>query len=254
MADAASVLRRRALPVAVGLIGARLLPEAPKLLRPTTGFSAFMSSIEQRFGEDSRLAGTIYAAVGLGTAIFVGRSTPLAVATTAALAGKQVRLLAAEVGFALEDGDVAGARDVLPALTAADIVPVDEAEISATVIETLNDKTTDAVVGPVFWGLVAGPPGALGYRAIQKMDDLARSGRVSGRPRFTWAARTIDDVADFVPQKLTTVLRAAASAPNGRDRQRGDLWAEIRTADRVERLLLVGVAGVAVAGIVWRRR
>jgi adenosylcobinamide-phosphate synthase len=60
---------------------------------------------------------------------------------------------------------------------------------------SLAENTVDAVVAPALWAVVAGAPGALGYRAVNTMDAMVghRSVRYA---RFGWASARLDDVAN----------------------------------------------------------
>ena len=64
------------------------------------------------------------------------------------------------------------------------------------------------MVAPACWAVLAGAGGALGYRAVNTLD--ARVGHRSARyERFGWASARLDDLANFVPARLTAVLVAA---------------------------------------------
>jgi adenosylcobinamide-phosphate synthase len=57
----------------------------------------------------------------------------------------------------------------------------------------------------VFWGALFGLPGILGYKAINTLDSMI--GHHNERHEaFGWAAARIDDVANFIPARLTGFL------------------------------------------------
>ena len=73
----------------------------------------------------------------------------------------------------------------------------------------MAENTTDAVVAPVCWALVAGAPGALGYRAVNTLDAMV--GHHSDRyEHYGWASARLDDVANWVPGRVTALLVMAA--------------------------------------------
>lgn len=84
-----------------------------------------------------------------------------------------------------------------------------ESEVAAAVIESLAENSVDAVVAPVVWGLVAGAPGVLAYRAVNTMDAMVghRSERFA---QFGWAAAQTDDAMNWVPARGFAVLVAVA--------------------------------------------
>jgi adenosylcobinamide-phosphate synthase len=61
----------------------------------------------------------------------------------------------------------------------------------------------------VLWAVAAGAPGALGYRALNTLDAMVghRSPRYE---RYGWASARLDDLANWVPARVTAVLVAAA--------------------------------------------
>jgi adenosylcobinamide-phosphate synthase len=73
------------------------------------------------------------------------------------------------------------------------------------------ENTSDAIVAPLLWGALAGPPGLAGYRAANTLDAMV--GHHSPRyERFGWASARLDDVVNWAPARVTALL-TAASAP-----------------------------------------
>ena len=119
-----------------------------------------------------------------------------------------MREAAAGVALPLAAGDLAAARRRLPALVGRDPTALDGPEIARAVVESLADNTVDAVVAPCLWAVAAGAPGALAYRAVNTLDAMV--GHRSERYRnFGWASARLDDLAGWVPARLTAALVAA---------------------------------------------
>ena len=82
--------------------------------------------------------------------------------------------------------------------------------ISSASIESLFENASDGVVAPLFWGALLGLPGIAAYKAINTLDSMLghRNARFAA---FGGFAARLDDVANFVPARLTALLVAAAS-------------------------------------------
>ena len=96
-------------------------------------------------------------------------------------------------------------------------------EVARAVVESVAENTVDAVVAPVLWAAVArrrrraGPPGR------QHLDAMV--GHHSDRyEQFGWASARLDDLANWVPARVTAAARGAAAAPPGR----ASVWRAVR--------------------------
>ncbi|MEY9108955.1 adenosylcobinamide-phosphate synthase [Bradyrhizobium yuanmingense] len=111
----------------------------------------------------------------------------------------------AAVATPLLAGDVAAARDAVSRIVGRDPASLDEAGIARAAIESLAENTSDGIVAPVFWGALLGLPGIFGYKAINTLDSMIGH-RSERHEAFGWAAARIDDVANFIPARLTGFL------------------------------------------------
>ncbi len=202
----ARVSSHRARGVALALLADRILGEPPARLHPVAWFGRAMEKLERRSWQDSRWTGTLVASAGvLGVGASARIVGSVSLATTIALAGRALGEAAGEVCDALEAGDLAGARSALRALVGRDTVNLDETEILRAMIESLAENTVDAIVAPIFWAMVAGAEGALGYRAVNTLDSLFGH-RNDRYLRFGWASARLDDLANWVPARLTALM------------------------------------------------
>jgi adenosylcobinamide-phosphate synthase len=206
---------------------ADLLLADPRRGHPVAGFGTVAGALERRVWRDSRAAGAGYTLVLVGAATALGtvtdrvtRGRPLArtLATAAAtwtvLGGTSLGRAAATMDHALGSGDLTAARAALPALAGRDPRALDEAELTRATVESVAENTADAAVAPLFWGAVAGIPGLLGYRAVNTLDAMVghRSPRYE---RFGWASARLDDVANWLPARLTAALTVACARVAG---------------------------------------
>lgn len=111
----------------------------------------------------------------------------------------------AAVATPLQAGDIAAAREAVSRIVGRDPTALDEAGIARAAIESLAENASDGIVAPVFWGALFGLPGIFGYKAINTLDSMIGH-RSERHQAFGWAAARIDDVANFIPARLTGFL------------------------------------------------
>ncbi|CAN5837892.1 cobalamin biosynthesis protein [soil metagenome] len=194
--------------MAAGVVIDRLVGEPPADTHPVAAFGRAMGALEDRRWANSRVAGAAHVAIGVGLGAVAGlalRST--AAATYLAVAGRALDDAAAEVERALLDGDLNRARERLPALVGRDPSGLDAHEVARAAIESLAENSVDAVVAPAVWAVVAGAPGALGYRALNTLDAMVGH-RTERHQRFGWASARLDDAANWVPARIAAALVA----------------------------------------------
>ena len=210
--------------VAVGVLADRLLGEPPAPAHPVVLFGRVMRAAERRLYRDSRAAGVAHAAIGAGLGVAAGGVLgSTAGATWLAVAGRALGSAATAVGDALEAGDLDRARELLPALVGRDPSALDEKEIARAVVESVAENTVDAIVAPVLWAVALGAPGALGYRAVNTLDAMVGH-RSPHYENYGWASARLDDVAGWIPARVTAALVAAV-----RPASAGAVWTAVRT-------------------------
>jgi adenosylcobinamide-phosphate synthase len=202
----------------------------PRRGHPVAAFGRAAARLEARVYADDRLRGAAYtgacvlaAALPAVAAHRLTRGRPLlrsaAVAATAwAVTGaRSLRTEAERVAVALDAGDLAAARDALPGLCGRDPGGLDAKGLARAVVESVAENTSDAAVAPLFWAAVAGLPGMAAYRAVNTLDAMIgyRSPRYA---RFGWASARLDDVANWVPARVTAALTAACAPAVGGSR------------------------------------
>ena len=99
-------------------------------------------------------------------------------------------------------------RAGLTSLCSRDPSRLDRAQLVAATIESVAENASDSFVAPLFYYVIAGVPGALAYRAINTLDAM-----IGYHGHYEWlgkAAARLDDVANFVPARLTAALLVAA--------------------------------------------
>jgi adenosylcobinamide-phosphate synthase len=212
----------RAAGILAGFIADLLLAD-PHRGHPVAGFGWLATGLERVTYRDDRAAGLLHTAVlaggvTAGAAAVQYRVRPAwarvvltAAGTWAALGGTTLARVGTRMAEKLEAGDLDGARALLPALCGRDPSALDGPGLARAACESVAENTSDAQVAPLFWAAVAGVPGVVGYRAVNTLDAMIgnRSARYA---RFGWAAARLDDVANYLPARLTGAL-VLAGAP-----------------------------------------
>ena len=215
---------RRSLPAGI-LLGylADVVFADPRRGHPVAGFGWCATTLEHLTYRDNRGAGAVHTAVLVGgltgagalarrrAGDGVGLALLTAAATWSALGGTTLAATGDAMADRLEAGDIDGARAVLPSLCGRDPAALDGPGLVRAACESVAENTSDATVAALIWAAVAGVPGVLAYRGINTLD--AMIGNRSARyVRFGWAAARLDDIANYLPARVTGVL-AALCAP-----------------------------------------
>jgi adenosylcobinamide-phosphate synthase len=116
---------------------------------------------------------------------------------------------------ALEQEDLARARQRLSRIVGRDTHSLCETEIHRAVIETLAESACDGIVAPLVYMAIGGVPMAMAYKAVNTLDSMI--GHADQRYLyFGKAAARLDDVANYLPARVTAVaLATAAGLRNG---------------------------------------
>ncbi len=121
------------------------------------------------------------------------------------LAAKDLGNAAKAVLRHLVAGKIEQARTGLSMIVGRDTADLDEQEIARAVVETVAENTSDGVIAPLFYLALGGPALALAYKAVNTLDSTVGY-RNEKYINFGWAAARVDDVANFIPARITAVL------------------------------------------------
>jgi len=114
----------------------------------------------------------------------------------------------------LINGDINNARKALSYIVGRDTEKLDVQGICRAVIETVSENTSDGIVAPLFYLLLGGVPLAMAYKAINTLDSMV--GHKNERYiNMGMASARLDDIANFIPARLTSFLIAIASFITG---------------------------------------
>lgn len=136
----------------------------------------------------------------VGTAALV-----LLMATTIAI--RELLVSVKRVVRAIDSGDLETGRQHVSMIVGRDTGNLDEQEVLRAAIESLAENLSDGVVAPLFYLALGGLPLALAYKAVNTLDSMV--GYKNDRYlHFGRAAARLDDVANYLPARLTGLLIA----------------------------------------------
>ena len=122
---------------------------------------------------------------------------------------REVRVVFVALDRSLEDG-----RRQVARIVGRDTSELSAQEVRTAALETLAENLSDGVTAPLFWLAVAGTPGMLAYKMVNTLDSMIGYRTERYKDFGCWAAR-IDDVANYVPARLTALLMVVASGRLG---------------------------------------
>ncbi len=115
-----------------------------------------------------------------------------------------------EVYQALVADDLAEAKKRVGMIVGRDTENLDQAGVAKAAVESVAESMVDGVTAPLFFALLGGPLGAMLYKAINTMDSTFGY-KNEQYAQFGWTAARLDDAANFVPARLTSLMLPAAA-------------------------------------------
>ncbi|MBA3071871.1 MAG: cobalamin biosynthesis protein CobD, partial [Nitrospirae bacterium] len=130
--------------------------------------------------------------------------------TSTAIAARELINSAEAVIKAVKNSNIKSARERLSMIVGRDTHNLTEKEILKATIESLAENLSDGIIAPVFYLVVGGLPLAMAYKAINTLDSMV--GYKNDRyMRFGWAAARLDDIANYIPARITGILIVVVS-------------------------------------------
>lgn len=202
------------------------LGEPPERWHPVCWMGKAIALVEKPFtgieghGAVKRIGGaTVALVLPLGTYVATRRlleSLPrpvgFALEVTAlwtALAARSLFDSAAAVDRGLTLG-LAPAREQVAGMVGRDTGGLDATGVARAAVESVAENANDGVVAPMFYAFIGGAPLALAYKMVNTLDSMVGY-RDERRRDFGWASARLDDVAGYVPARLTGAAAVAAS-------------------------------------------
>ena len=213
------------IPYIVSLLGGwildHLLGDPARLPHPVVGFGKLIAKGERKWNHGKRrmlkgalLAVALIAGTYVCTYVLLRMSWLIggvwlgacisAILVFYCLAGttlqREVRDVFRAVDRSLDEG-----RSQVARIVGRDTGQLSAQEVRTAALETLAENLSDGVIAPLFWYMILGVPGMMAYKIVNTLDSMI--GYKTERYRlFGCVAARIDDVANYIPARLTACL------------------------------------------------
>ncbi len=117
---------------------------------------------------------------------------------------REVREVFLAVDRSLDEG-----RRQVARIVGRDTSELSAQEVRTAALETLAENLSDGVIAPLFWYALLGVPGMLAYKMVNTLDSMIGYRTERYRDFGCWAAH-IDDIANWIPARLTALLMILA--------------------------------------------
>ena len=121
------------------------------------------------------------------------------------LSARSLSEAAMEIYRLLMDGRVDSARSRLAMIVGRDVAGYGTNDIARATVETVAENFVDGVLSPLVFAAIGGGPLAMAYKMVNTLDSMVGYKNERYR-RFGWAAARIDDMANFIPARLSIFI------------------------------------------------
>lgn len=132
------------------------------------------------------------------------------------LAAKSLYVESMKVSKALNKEGLEAGRYAVSKIVGRDTNVLDEKGVIKAAVETVAENTSDGIIAPLLYAFIGGPILGFAYKAINTMDSMV--GYHSDKyENFGYFAAKLDDVANFLPARISAFFMILASFLLGRN-------------------------------------
>jgi adenosylcobinamide-phosphate synthase len=117
---------------------------------------------------------------------------------------------------AIEQGNIDEARRLLPFIVRRNPKSLNEQQIISAAVESIAEGTVDGITSPFFYFALFGVPGAISFRVINTLDSMVGY-KDPEHVNIGWFSARLDDLANYIPARLTALLMIVAAWLLGED-------------------------------------
>ena len=115
-----------------------------------------------------------------------------------------------KVMTALKENDFIKARKSLSLIVGRDTENLSEGQLVRACVETIAEGSVDGVLSPLLYAFVGGPTAAIAYKAVNTLDSMVGH-KNEKYVRLGWASARLDDLANYIPARISAILIPMAS-------------------------------------------
>jgi len=105
----------------------------------------------------------------------------------------------------VRDKDIESARMKLGMIVGRDTHNLSEKGVLKATMESLAENLSDGIIAPIFYLTLGGLPLAMTYKAINTLDSMVGY-KDAKYINLGWAAARLDDIANYIPARITGML------------------------------------------------
>ena len=126
------------------------------------------------------------------------------------LSAKTLERAACNVAHALKNSGLSEAKKQLAMIVGRDVKSLDETGVIRAVIETVAENFVDGFLSPLFFAFIGGIAFAMAYKMINTLDSMVGYNNEK-YSLFGRTAARIDDIANFIPARISVVIISFAA-------------------------------------------
>jgi adenosylcobinamide-phosphate synthase len=127
---------------------------------------------------------------------------------------------AREIYDLLAAGNLEEARVKVGWIVGRDTQNLSPEELTRATVETVAENIVDGIIAPLFYAFIGGAPLAMAYRAINTLDSMVGY-KNDKYLQFGWASARFDDLANYIPARITGLLLMIAGSLLKKDTPHG---------------------------------
>jgi len=128
---------------------------------------------------------------------------------------KDLRVKAKMVLKEVKKDSILEARKQLSKIVGRDTQNLTKNRIIAAATESIAENTNDGIVAPLFYLILGGPVLAIAYKSINTLDSMVGY-KDEKYLHFGWFPAKLDDIANFIPARISGFLISISSLISGR--------------------------------------